>query len=180
MAENQPRAKGRCKKCAREIWQTSLDRNGGSCTPCSRVLEAPPTPPTRCRWCAVEFGAEMLMHGMCGRCRYVQEHPMGKCTKCHMGCDMSVLKDGICQECQVRLRVYPNATVLKLSAKCSDACYSELLVNGTQVKVQDRYVPSIMPGRDSDYIELHIDIKTGQILNWVVPNSEELDQFISR
>jgi len=28
------------------------------------------------------------------------------------------------------------------------------------------YVPAFMPGMDSDYLDLRIDVKTGRILNW--------------
>lgn len=40
------------------------------------------------------------------------------------------------------------------------------------------YVPSFIPGDDSDYIDLKIDLETGQILNWKTVTKEQIEEFI--
>ena len=71
--------------------------------------------------------------------------------------------------------------VLSICAKCSDlfsACVSDK--NGNELVNYSGYVPKIMPGEHfGDYVELDIDIATGQILNWIKPSPEELDKFIN-
>ena len=66
--------------------------------------------------------------------------------------------------------------VIKISAKCSDAFYAELIVNGTQLgKEYDGYVPDFFPGEHyNDYVQLHIDIDTGKIVNWRIPPTDEI------
>jgi len=65
--------------------------------------------------------------------------------------------------------------VLKTSAKCSDLFYARLEVDGKEVANHDGYVPDFMPGQHyGDYVELDIDIDTGQILNWKRPTKVEL------
>ena len=62
---------------------------------------------------------------------------------------------------------------LYINAKCSDL-FSASLDDG---RVYDGYVPSWMPGEHfGDYVELEIDIKTGQILNWKKPSDKELNE----
>lgn len=51
--------------------------------------------------------------------------------------------------------------------------------DGNSVKDYEGYVPnSIVPGEYGDYLELHINIDTGQILNWKKPVHEDLREFI--
>jgi len=57
--------------------------------------------------------------------------------------------------------------ILKISAKCSDLCSTEFIDSKGKKTVSDGYVPQDI-GIDwfGDYIELEIDMKTGQIQNW--------------
>jgi hypothetical protein len=60
---------------------------------------------------------------------------------------------------------------LRINAKCSDLCIAELINDkGESVVEHDGYVPEGLnlggQYEDGDYVEIDIDIKTGQILNW--------------
>ena len=65
--------------------------------------------------------------------------------------------------------------VLHVSAKCSDMFNAQLVpgVNGESVSEMDGYVPKWFPNPEAehygDYVELEIDVATGQILNWKTP-----------
>ncbi|MNO03326.1 hypothetical protein D3C81_2239890 [compost metagenome] len=42
------------------------------------------------------------------------------------------------------------------------------------------YVPGFFPGEHyGDYLQLHINIETGQITNWRKPNAEQLEALLS-
>lgn len=57
--------------------------------------------------------------------------------------------------------------ILKISAKCSDLCWTEFTDSKGNKTESDGYVPSgIGIDRWGDYVVLDIDMKTGQILNW--------------
>ena len=70
--------------------------------------------------------------------------------------------------------------VLSICAKCRDCFAASVLdQNGEELIDYDGYVPKFMPGEHyGDYVMLDIDISTGQILNWVKPSAEELDELI--
>lgn len=57
--------------------------------------------------------------------------------------------------------------ILKISAKCSDSCWTEYTDKNGKKTESDGYVPKNI-GLDEygDYVELDIDMKTGQIQNW--------------
>lgn len=79
-----------------------------------------------------------------------------------------------------KIEVEREAKVLKIHAKCSDMCNAELFdQEGKSIHENDGYVPSFMPDRGGDYIVLDIDIDTGQILNWKVPTTDQLQEFIN-
>ncbi len=83
---------------------------------------------------------------------------------------------------QINMKNYKGKKVLSICAKCSDR-FSAILTdeNGKVLKEHDDYVPKIMPGEHyGDYVELDIDIATGQILNWKVPSKAKLDAFIKK
>lgn len=70
--------------------------------------------------------------------------------------------------------------VLKICAKCSGLFHAQLIEDGEEVSTHDGYVPSFMPGNhDGDYVELDIDIETGQILNWKKPTASELKEQLN-
>ena len=69
--------------------------------------------------------------------------------------------------------------VLDICAKCSDLFSADLLKDGKIVKEYSGYVPSFMPGQHyGDYVQLEIDMETGQILNWKKPTKAQIDLFI--
>ncbi len=57
--------------------------------------------------------------------------------------------------------------ILRISAKCSDLCWTEYTDAKGKKTESDGYVPSDI-GIDEygDYVVLDIDMKTGQIQNW--------------
>jgi hypothetical protein len=63
---------------------------------------------------------------------------------------------------------------ITIRAKCSDMFDATLEQNGIR-KEYNGYVPSFMGG--GEYVELEIDIDTGQILNWTVPTDEDLAEI---
>jgi hypothetical protein len=67
---------------------------------------------------------------------------------------------------------------IRISAKCSDLCYSELQDDqGRALAEHDGYVPACMPGEHyGDYVMLDIDLETGQILNWKKPTIKALEE----
>lgn len=75
--------------------------------------------------------------------------------------------------------VQVDAKVFKMCAKCSDCCGGDLIdKDGMVLKQHDGYVPGFFPGGGGDYVELDIDIDTGQILNWRKPSAEQIEEFI--
>jgi hypothetical protein len=57
--------------------------------------------------------------------------------------------------------------ILKISAKCSDMCWTEFTDSKGNKTNSDSYVPSgIGIDEYGDYVVLDIDMKTGQIQNW--------------
>ena len=67
------------------------------------------------------------------------------------------------------------AKVLSITAKVNDRFIATLIVDGKGVKTHNGYVPKFMPeDHYGDYVELEIDIETGQILNWSKPSYEEV------
>ena len=58
--------------------------------------------------------------------------------------------------------------ILKISAKCSDQCWTEYTDSNGKSTESNGYVPEGIGIGDGsgDYIEFDIDMKTGQILTW--------------
>ena len=60
--------------------------------------------------------------------------------------------------------------ILRISAKCVDLCFTEYTDSKGNETSSDSYVPKGLtiggPDDDGDYIDIEIDTKTGQILNW--------------
>ena len=65
--------------------------------------------------------------------------------------------------------------VLKISAKCSDLCSTIYTDKNGKVTESDGYVPQGI-GIDSygDYVDIDIDMQTGQILNWKPVTDEQV------
>ncbi len=60
--------------------------------------------------------------------------------------------------------------ILKISAKCSDLCWTQYTDKKGKVTESDSYVPEGIgissEGDCGDYVSMDIDMETGQILNW--------------
>jgi len=56
--------------------------------------------------------------------------------------------------------------ILKISAKCSDLCWTEYTDSKGQTTESDSYVPEDIGIGGGDYVDLEINMETGQILNW--------------
>jgi hypothetical protein len=72
------------------------------------------------------------------------------------------------------------AVVLSICGKTSDLFTASLIEDGKVVRTHDGYVPKFMPEEHyGDYIELDIDVATGQILNWKAPTKKELKEQLN-
>jgi len=71
------------------------------------------------------------------------------------------------------------ARIMKINAKCSDLFYATFEVDKEQVgEDYDGYVPDFFPGKHfGDYVQLDIDIDTGNIVNWKKPTDEDIDNL---
>jgi len=78
------------------------------------------------------------------------------------------------------MKQYKGKTVLSICAKCSDKFAATLTdEKGVELKDHDGYVPSFFPEQHyGDYVELDIDVNTGQILNWKKPTKKQIAEFI--
>ena len=64
---------------------------------------------------------------------------------------------------------------LRISAKCSDLCWTEYIDKDGNETQSDGYVPSgIGIDEYGDYVTLDIDMETGQILNWEPVTDEQV------
>lgn len=69
-------------------------------------------------------------------------------------------------------------TQIHISVKCSDMFTANLIVDGKLAGTYDGYVPKFFPGNHfGDYVELEIDVNTGQIVNWKKPTKKDLEIF---
>jgi hypothetical protein len=68
--------------------------------------------------------------------------------------------------------------VISINVKCSDMFSANLTdAQGNHVGEYDGYVPEFMPGKHyGDYVQLDIDVATGQIVNWKKPTQAQLDE----
>lgn len=77
-----------------------------------------------------------------------------------------------------KLKTMP--TVISFSAKCSDlfgASFKD--TSGATVAEYDGYVPAFFPEEHyGDYVQLDIDLATGQILNWKKPSLKAINQAL--
>lgn len=77
------------------------------------------------------------------------------------------------------------STILEVSAKCSDLCNVRLIKSdGSLFEEYDGYVPAWFPNPNEnhygDYVQLKIDLETGQILNWKKPTKAQLEETFGR
>lgn len=115
-----------------------------------------------------ECGSTVLLYGACVKC--IRQHVDEVAWECRR-VNLKVTKN---EETEV------NAKVISFTAKCSDMFAGQLLDDAGEVIVEhDGYVPRWFPGEHyGDYVELDIDIETGQILNWKKPSAEVLQTWI--
>lgn len=69
---------------------------------------------------------------------------------------------------------------IEFSAKCSDL-FGATFQNedGAAVAEYDGYVPAFFPGEHyGDYVQLQVNLKTGQILNWVPPTLAQINETL--
>lgn len=68
--------------------------------------------------------------------------------------------------------------ILSICIKCSDQFNAVLIENNKETAEYTGYVPAFFPEEHyGDYVELDINIETGQIVNWKKPTKEELKQI---
>lgn len=71
-------------------------------------------------------------------------------------------------------------TTIRVCVKCSDMFNAQLIEDGKESKEYDGYVPLWFPNPNEnhygDYVDLEIDLETGQILNWKKPTKELLEE----
>lgn len=71
----------------------------------------------------------------------------------------------------------PQNLIISFSAKCSDLFSGTLQIDQEKYEIEG-YVPHDIGIGGGDYIELKIDLRTGQILNWVPPSEDALMSVI--
>lgn len=74
------------------------------------------------------------------------------------------------------------AKTLKIFCKVRDEFTAHIEDDkGNELGGQDvGYVPDFMPGDHyGDYVDLHVDLETGQIKNWKKPTPEQIAKFIA-
>ncbi len=71
---------------------------------------------------------------------------------------------------------------LRVCGKTVDQCHIQFLDKNNEIIGQrDSYVPKYFPETHfGDYLELDIDVETGQILNWYPPTQKELKDSIQK
>ena len=83
----------------------------------------------------------------------------------------------------MKKEVQVEAKVLKVHLKVRDEFSASLVdQNGDEIYDQeDGYVPGFMPGDHyGDYVILDIELDTGKILNWKVPDASVIEAWINR
>jgi len=75
---------------------------------------------------------------------------------------------------KAKQRVTVEPKTIHIFLKVSDQFYCKILDGDTMLKEHDGYVPDFMPGDHyGDYVDLEIDLATGQVLNWRPPHQME-------
>jgi hypothetical protein len=71
---------------------------------------------------------------------------------------------------------------LSISAKCSDMCSTKYTDKNGKVTETDGYVPAGIGIGDfyGDYIEMEIDMETGQIQNWKPVTDEQVIKSLNK
>lgn len=77
-------------------------------------------------------------------------------------------------------QVEQDAKTLKIYIKVRDMfCAGLVNAEGKEIKDYEGYVPDFMPGEHfGDYLDLEINLESGQILNWVKPTPQQIQDFV--
>lgn len=72
------------------------------------------------------------------------------------------------------------AKTISFSAKCDELFSIRLLAAGNQLikEVEGGSIPPTLGG--NGYVELEIDLATGQVVNWTPPTVEQLERIFGR
>ncbi|EMK0351988.1 hypothetical protein V8J08_004273 [Citrobacter amalonaticus] len=92
-----------------------------------------------------------------------------------------VTTEGKGMKTEMGVKVDVDVKRIKTCIKVCDRFTAEVIdSDGNTVRsIEDEYVPDCFPGTHyGDYLELDIDIETGQILNWKKPTPEQLSQLL--
>ena len=82
---------------------------------------------------------------------------------------------------KANLRTYfvMTAKYLRISAKCSDCCFAELMdADRNTIVEKDGYSPQVNALCGGDYIDFTIDLEHGTIVDWKIPAEVELTEAI--
>lgn len=66
---------------------------------------------------------------------------------------------------------------ISFSGKCSDLFSAVLKKDGKVIGEYEGYVPDFL-SRDSDYVEMTVDLDTGKIIGWKKPTAKQLKIFL--
>ena len=75
------------------------------------------------------------------------------------------------------------AKILRICLKVRDEFCADLVDDKGEIifSQDDGYVPDFMPGDHyGDYVYLDIDIDSGKVTNWEVPNSDQIDDWMNK
>lgn len=84
-------------------------------------------------------------------------------------------------ETEVGLKFVLDVKRIKTCIKVCDRFTADVIdAEGIKIRtIENEYVPDCFPGNHyGDYLELDIDIETGQILNWEKPSQAHLAQLV--
>ncbi len=71
----------------------------------------------------------------------------------------------------------PTIKTLRVCGKTADQCSIVAVTTEAESFGKCGYVPPFFPGGDNDFLDLHIDVETGRILNWKKPSQEALREW---
>ena len=79
---------------------------------------------------------------------------------------------------EVTKKVVLEPKTISIYLKVSVHFFCQVLDGDEILKEHDGYVPDFMPGDHyGDYVDLHIDLETGKVLNWRSP--DELKEYLA-
>lgn len=70
--------------------------------------------------------------------------------------------------------------ILRVIAKCSDCCTTQLLLDDVVIADTRGYVPENLGIGGGDYMAFELDLETGTIIGWKPISQDNLDNLISQ